>query len=156
MLLACGLGALLAVGASSSVAEAQRPLRANAKKNVTFGTLFAGVPLTVLPTDAVRAGAVDITGPNSRQILVTFTLPTSMMGPAGALLPVSFTPTSAGFSTGSIATQVRFDPRVPYRAFLSNNGRGTVYLGAIATPGASQRSGNYNATIVMTVALTGL
>jgi hypothetical protein len=148
---------VLALAASSANIAAQgRPLRVTPNKNLTFGMLFPGVPFTVAPNDALRAGAVDITGPNGNQIEVTFTLPTALSGPAASSLPVSFGSTSAGFTEGSITTQVFFDPRVAYRPRLSRTGRGTVYVGGIAQPTASQRSGNYSATIIVTVALTGL
>lgn len=145
-----------ALALAASVGEAQRPLRITTKKNLTFGVLFPGARLDVPPTDVVRAGVLDVTGPNGNQIEVRFILPTFMSGPAGSTLPLSYTPTSAGFSTGSITTQVRFDPTVPYRPRLSGAGRGTFYLGAVANPGASQRSGSYSSTIIVTVLLTGL
>ena len=145
-----------ALAVAASVSEAQRPLRITTKKNLMFGTLFPGVRLDVAPTDVLRAGVLDVTGPNGNQIEVRFILPTFLSGPAGSTLPVSYTSTSAGFSTGSITTQIRFDPTVPYRPRLSGNGRGTFYIGAVANPGASQRSGNYASTIIVTVLLTGL
>lgn len=142
---------------SATQANAQgRPLRVTPKKDLVFGMLFPGVPLTVAPTDALRAGAVDITGPNGSQVEITFTLPTSLSGPAASSLPLIFSSTSAGFTTGSITSQVQFDPRTAYRPTLSGSGRGTVYIGAIANPTPSQRSGNYAAIIVVTVANTGL
>lgn len=142
--------------AASAVSAQGRPLRITPNKNLTFGTLFPGVSRTVSPTDGVRAGVLDITGPNGNQIEVRFFLPSSLSGPAGATLPIAFTPTSAGFSTGSIATQVAFDPRVPYRPRLSGTGRGTLYLGAVANPTPTQRSGSYTSTVIVLIFLTGL
>lgn len=144
----------LVLAASTSDAQGRR-LRITPNKNLSFGTLFPGVSRTVSPTDAVGAAVLDITGPRGNQIEVRFFLPRSLFGPAGSRLPISFTPTSAGFSTGSISTQIAFDPRLPYRPRLSRAGRGTLYLGAVANPGAAQRSGNYSATIIVIVFLTG-
>ena len=138
-------------------AGAQRKMVVSPKKGITFGSLFPGVPFTVQPTDAALAGALDIVGPNRAQVKIDFTLPTSLSGPASAILPLSFTPTSGGYSqSGAVGGEVPFDPRVSYLNFLSNTGRATVYLGGTASPTAGQRSGSYSGTIIMTVALTGL
>jgi hypothetical protein len=72
-------------------------------------------------------------------------------------MPISFGPTSAGYSaSGSIAAQTAFDPRTPFRANLSALGRGSVFLGGALSPPGSQAAGSYTASVTMTVALVGL
>lgn len=149
------IAAATLVAASSAAAQAGRRVATTTVKNLQFGTLFPGIPQTVPPTDAIRAAEVTLQGPNAAQIAIFFLLPSSLNGPAGSRLPISFTSTSAGFSTGSIGTQVLFDPRVLYRPRLSSTGRGTIYLGGVASPAPSQRSGSYRATVIIFVVLTG-
>jgi hypothetical protein len=75
-----------------------------------------------------------------------------MTGPAGATLPLAFGGNDAGFSVSqSVNNQVAFDPRTPYQPTLSNNGRGSVFLGGTANPSVGQRAGNYTGTITLTV-----
>jgi hypothetical protein len=67
-------------------------------------------------------------------------------------MPLTFSSADAGYSQSqSIASQVGFDPRQPFTATLSNNGRGSVFVGATASPAANQRAGAYTATITLTV-----
>src|SRR5689334_21282857 len=70
--------------------EAQRPLTVQGTRSLTFGSLLSGVNKSVLRSDAINGGQLDISGPKSVQVLLTFTLPASMTGPAGATLPLSF------------------------------------------------------------------
>jgi hypothetical protein len=75
-----------------------------------------------------------------------------MTGPAGAQLPLSFSSSDAGYSQSqAIGSQVGFDPKQPFTATLSNNGRGSVFIGGTANPTTGQRAGVYTATITLTV-----
>src|SRR5215470_8067630 len=84
VLLLCGLVLWALPG------EAQRPLTVSGTRSLTFGSLLAGVNKSVLRTDVVNSGQLDISGPKNVSVLLTFTLPGSMTGPAGATLPLSF------------------------------------------------------------------
>jgi hypothetical protein len=117
-----------------------------------FGTLLAGVNKSVLRTDPINGGQLDISGPKNVQVLLTFTLPASMTGPVGATLPLSFGSTDGGWSPPQqVGTQVSFDPRVPFTAPLDQNGKVSVYLGGTAKPTANQKAGSYTGTITLTV-----
>ena len=152
-------GALLALAlalASAREARAQL-LSATGVRNLAFGNVLPGVSSTVQPTDAVRSGQFNITGPALGRVEITFTLPTTLSGGAGATMPILFGPTSAGYSSsGSIASQTAFDPRTPFRATLSVLGRGSVFLGGVLTPPGSQGAGSYSGSVTVTVASVGL
>lgn len=144
---------LLALFAAAPLA-AQRPIQVEGIKNLAFGLLLAGTPVSVVRTDPVRAGQVNITAQPKSPIIIQISLPASMSGPAGATLPLSFGANDAGYSAlGSISSQVAFDPRNS-TVVLTNtsNGRGTLFLGGTASPAFNQQPGTYTGTITITVA----
>ena len=132
---------------------AQRRVRVTSVRSLVFGTVFPGVRRTVLRTDPLNSGQLDIRATRNAQVQLIFTLPAVLNGPAGATMPVSFGGNDGGFSaTRSVASQVGFDPRVPYVARLNNNSaRASVFLGGSANPIASQRAGSYTGTVTLTV-----
>ncbi len=133
---------------------AQRPLTVQGTRSLTFGSLLAGVNKSVLRTDAINGGQLDISGPKNVQVMLTFTLPASMTGPAGATLPLSFGSNDGGWSPPQqIGSQIAFDPRVPFTAPLDRNGKVSVYLGGTANPATNQRAGTYAGTITLTVVI---
>lgn len=129
-----------------------RPLTVTGARGLTFGTVLPGVPRVVVRTDPANSGQFDIRGPNRNQILLSFVLPVTMAGPAGALMPLSFGAGDAGYSQSqAIGSQVGFDPKQSFTATLSNNGRGSVFVGATANPATNQRAGSYTATLTLNV-----
>lgn len=155
-------GRLLALVACATLlttdATAQvRPLRIDPVQGITFGIMLPGVASPVLPTDAARAALLDVTGPNRDNVQIHFTLPAVLHGPAGATAPISFSNLDAGWSpTQSAAGMVRFDPHQPFTAALSNQGRGTIYLGGTLSTLHNQRAGAYSATVTVTVIHLGI
>jgi uncharacterized protein DUF4402 len=132
-------------------------ISANGIRNVSFGNVLPGVPNTVQPTDVGRSGQFNIVGPSLAQVEITFGLPTVITGPASTTMPISFGATAAGYaSNGSIASQVPFNPHVPFRGNLSLLGRASTFLGGVLTPPGTQSAGSYSGSVSMTVALTGL
>jgi hypothetical protein len=129
-----------------------RPLTVTGVRGVTFGAVLPGVPRVISRTDPANSGQYDIRGSNRRQVLLSFVLPLSMTGPAGALMPLSFGASDAGYSQSqAIGSQVAFDPKQPFTATLSNNGRGSVFVGATANAATNQRAGAYTATLILNV-----
>jgi hypothetical protein len=129
-----------------------RPLTVTGVRGVTFGAVLPGVPRVISRTDPANSGQYDIRGSNRRQVLLSFVLPLSMTGPAGALMPLSFGASDAGYSQSqTIGSQVAFDPKQPFTATLSNNGRGSVFVGATANAATNQRAGAYTATLILNV-----
>ena len=134
-----------------------RPLVATGIQNLGFGNVIPGIPVHILRTDPVGSGRYDLRGEKNSQLQIQFTLPTTMAGPAGATLPLSFGATDAGFSAAeTITSQTVFDPRATYLDRLSNNGRASIFLGGTASPGSTQAAGAYAASITLTVTYTGL
>ena len=132
--------------------SAQKPLGVTGLNSLTFGVVFPGVPKSISRTDAVNSGQFDISGAKSAGIQIVFTLPATMLGPAGAVMPVSFGANDGGYSPPQmIGSQVAFDPRVPFNTTLDKNGRVAVYLGGTANPLTSQRAGSYSGTVTLTV-----
>ena len=130
-----------------------RPIRARGMRSLSFGPVLPGVPRSVTRTDAVNSGEFEVTGRRLSTVQLSFTLPSSMTGPLGASLPLTFGGNDAGYSvTQSVTSQIGFDPRVAFLAVLSRNGRGSVFMGGTARPLPSQRPGTYTGTITLTVA----
>jgi hypothetical protein len=122
---------------------------------LSFGVVLPGVPATVQRTDPTNSGYFTIgTGAQQGQnIQLTFTLPVVLAGPAGATMPIVFGSTGAGYSaTGSIASQVGFDPRQPFVTQAGQTATSAVFLGGTVNPTAGQRAGSYSAIVTLTVA----
>lgn len=131
-----------------------KPLTVTGARGLTFGAVLPGVPRVVSRTDPANSGQYDIRGPNRNQMVLAFVLPVAMTGPAGALMPLSFGASDAGYSQSqTIGSQVGFDPKQPFTATLSISGRGSVFVGATANPATNQRAGAYTATLTLTVTL---
>ncbi|MGH7704182.1 MAG: hypothetical protein ACREMO_13895 [Gemmatimonadales bacterium] len=145
------LAALLLAGASPLSAQ----LQVNAIRSLAFGTVIPGVASSVSPSDPVKSGQLQIKSATGRTVLIVFTLPTMLNGPAGATMPISFGASDAiavGASTNNIP--VTFDPRVPFIITpVSPPPRMNIFLGGKVTPATNQRAGSYSNTIVMTVTL---
>ena len=128
-----------------------RPLTVAGVRGLTFGAVLPGVARVVSRTDPANSGEFDIKGPEG-QVLLSFVLPVAMTGPAGALMPINFGASDAGYSQSqAIGSQVGFDPKQPFTATLPNNGRASVFIGATANPTTSQRAGPYTATLTLVV-----
>ena len=129
-----------------------RPVTVTGVRGLTYGTVLPGVARIILRTDPANSGQFDLRGPNRNQVLLSFVLPVAMTGPSGALMPLSFSAGDAGYSQAqTIGSQVGFDPRQPFTATLSNNGRGSVFVGGRANPATNQRAGGYTATLTLNV-----
>jgi hypothetical protein len=117
-------------------------------QNLDFGSVIPGVPTTVAPTDAVRAGQFRISGVFIRNVTVSFVLPTVMNGPLGATMPITFANTDGGYST-FLQGNTPFNPHTPYNETVVFNA--TIVLGGRVNPTPTQRGGAYSANIVITV-----
>jgi hypothetical protein len=119
---------------------------------LAFGVVLPGMPRSVLRTDPVNSGQYNIGtgGQQGQNVQIAFTLPAVLAGPAGATMPITFGATSGGYSaTGSIASQVGFDPRLPFVTQAGQGATSAVFLGGTVNPGASQRAGSYTATVTL-------
>ena len=142
----------LAIAAAAPLGAQGRPVGVSGVRSLVFGVVFPGVPLTVARTDAANSGQFDLTGNKNAQVQLTFTLPTTMTGPAGATMPLTFGGSDAGYSASqAVGSQVASDPRTPFLATLNKNGRGSVFLGGTVTPPTTQRAGSYTGTITLSI-----
>jgi len=129
-----------------------KPLTVTGVRGLVFGAVLPGVSRVVTRTDPANSGEYDIKGVKDSQVLLTFTLPAAMNGPAGAQMPLVFGSSDAGYSQSqAIGSQIGFDPKQSFTAVLSQNGRGSVFIGATANPATNQRAGAYTATLTLTV-----
>jgi hypothetical protein len=142
------LALLLAAPASG---QGGRPLRVRGERGLTFGVVFPGVSSHIVRTDPVGSGEFSIRGERFLQVLLQFTLPTSLTGPGGVAMPVSFGSGDAGYSITTIGAQTGFDPNVGGTGQLSKNGQGSVFLGGTAQPTTGQTAGAYTGIVVLTV-----
>jgi len=148
---------LIAVAAGAGKAEAQgRPLNVSGGTQLTFASVFPGVPEIVSFRDQVNAGAFQVTGRNRSEIALTFTLPTVLNAAGGRTLRLQFGPGDGGWNTqNSVSTAQAFDPRVVLTVRLSQQGRLFLWLGGTALPTATQAAGSYTGTVTLTAAYTG-
>jgi hypothetical protein len=129
-----------------------KPITVTGVRGLGFGAVLPGVSRVVPRTDPANSGEYDIKGVKDSQVLLTFTLPVAMNGPAGAQMPLVFGSSDAGYSQSqAIGSQIGFDPKQSFTAVLSKNGRGSVFIGATANPATNQRAGAYTATLTLTV-----
>ncbi len=136
----------------ASVFIVPRPLVANARRDLSFGTVIPGIPATVRTTDVRYSGLFEIHGAKYETVRIEISLPPTLQCPTGDELPVSFGP-----GDGAAATDrgrfhgVAFDPRQPLIATLGANGKLYVRLGGTAEPIRSQPDGTYRATITLSI-----
>lgn len=129
------------------------PLLALALHELSFGSVFPGIPSSVPVHDPRHAGLFQIQGPVEAAVRVELILPAALAADHGALLPISFGPGDgfADFSRGRPPRGLLFDPHTPVIGSLGPNGRLYVRLGGTVLPGRPQAGGEYRATIFMTV-----
>jgi hypothetical protein len=145
--------ALAALVTSLCPRAAQAQVLVTSDQNLTFGQVTPGVPVQIAPTDVTRRGALTVTGRG--RFRITFTLPTDLMGPSGARIPVTF-----GATDGQVVLRNRtdtFDPRLghEFRIVPPGDQAAQIYVGGRASPPAGATAGTYTATIVMMIVQTG-
>lgn len=110
----------------------------------------------VASNDALNAASVEIRGQGGSDVLISFLLPTQLDGPGAAGVPLTFGVGAAGYSPSQdINAQIALDPQTSEVLTLSQNGRGTVYLGGLALPPPQIPAGTYGATITVTLSYVG-
>jgi hypothetical protein len=140
---ALGAGALTPCSAAAQFSVAQvQPL--------AFGYLTQGIAEIVPYTDTFRRGVVTIDGTGQGWIRVV--LPPTLTSPQGATIPLQFL-------IGDVATQeagkpaAAFDPATSTRVNLGK-GTASLFIGGRAVPAATQRAGDYSATVTIIVSST--
>ena len=135
--------------------EAQRPLSADGRRDLEFGTVIRGVPTTIGRFDIWQAGMWVIVGERGAEVRIDLTLPTAMLNASGAALPLQFGANDGGYASLPLFFVAQsFDPRLPLITTIQRR-RLYIFLGGTALPDPMQAAGTYAATISLTVSYTG-
>jgi hypothetical protein len=151
------LGVLLIWGeASAQAGPPPGPGTVWGQRNLSFGTVIAGMPTTV-SWNSSSGGRWYIFGQGGAEVQLDFINLPSTLRNGARQLPVSFSSTDAAYSRslwggGAVA----FDPNVGTTVRLPNGlGILVVYIGGSANPPPNQQPGTYVADIDLDVYYTG-
>jgi spore coat protein U-like protein len=125
------------------------PLTAATVNDLDFGTVNAGAVGTVAPTDAAR---FLITGEPGFPVNVSFALPASLGGPAGATIPITFGNADGLLWAPFPTTFTTFNPNGAFAANMDGFGNLEVGITGTVSPPGGTVSGVYTGTITVTVA----
>lgn len=156
--------ALVALLALPAVATAQSasiqatatvvtPLVVTAGQNLAFGNVFQGVNKTIAFGDA-SSGRFSITGFNTSQVALTFTLPANIASGGNTLAIDSWDVRVNGTNAPAGATQLSVVSGTPVNSTLVA-GNLFVFMGARVVPTGTQAAGSYTGTITLAAAYTG-
>lgn len=123
-------------------------------RDLSFGSVTRGIPASVSPSDVVNSGQWNLGVPLLSTIRLTFTLPTDLIGPGGATLPITFGNSDAWRKVNAaLGAGTFFNPNTPVSFSVLLGGGVTVRLGGRVSPSVSQVAGSYQATVILTVLL---
>jgi hypothetical protein len=138
-------------------AQAQA-ISATATNNLVFGDVFPGIPKVVSKHAAGAAAEYQVTGTAGDEITIDFTLQT-YMSQSGNNMQLVFTETDCALDSSASPDQSNpgSDDRDPWHTITYRLGSSglTIWLGGMLIPKLVQKTGDYTATIVLTVAYTG-
>lgn len=128
-----------------------------ATSDLAFGDVFPGVPTTILKTYS-DAAEFTVEGTADAEVTLDFDLPTYLYT-TGANMLVFFDATYCAVDSSNPRDQSNpsandLNPHVTITYRIGSTGL-TVWLGGRIVPGLVQKSGDYTATIRLTVAYTG-
>lgn len=152
---ALGAGMLFALALmSGGRAHAQAPassVEAVPVQGLSFGPLLPGVAETVRVADAARRAEVILDG--SGMVDVTLVLPTALVSPSGARIPLRFGARDAAILRNASSAFIPMNPLETARVRLHDGtpGPARVVLGGTALPAADQPAGSYQATVTVIV-----
>ena len=150
-----GIGVLTGLAAAPLAAQG-RQLSAIGQRDLSFGTLIPGVPVTISRFDPASAGQFEIRGERGSEVRIDLTMPANLTAGASATIPLEFSSVDGGLATDrTVGGTQSFDPRLPVTVVLPGNGKAYVYLGGTVRPAPDQAIGPYAATITLTVSYTG-
>jgi hypothetical protein len=121
-------------------------------RTLDFGSVFPGVA-KVIGVAAATSGRFDLTGQNSANVNLTFTLPGNLINTVTAdLMPIgSWTGCTSPTNTTAGCTAFTPSGSATPSAF-SGAGALFVFVGGTVTPAANQVAGTYNGTVTLTAA----
>ncbi|MDH4044043.1 MAG: DUF4402 domain-containing protein [Gemmatimonadota bacterium] len=141
------------IDATATVTNGFQVLTISGTQDLQFGTLDAqACTSTTGPCANVTDGRFEITGEPTQNVNVDFTLPTTLLGPGGDLLNVSFGATDGKvLTTGTTTVSSTFDPTVTQVVPIDGGGDLWIGIGGSATTRQDQTDGFYTGTITLTV-----
>jgi hypothetical protein len=163
--LAAPARAQITVGMGAMVDILAAPLTGAGTRALQFGVIVPGTTSVIVLPRTIAGGEFRITGvKNRKSVDIGFTLPTQLVGPAGASIPLSFNGNYAGLceidTTGACEAASYFEwnpvttPSFHDTPTRYKPGRKVytydayqVYLGGSASPSTTQRQGTYTASI---------
>lgn len=148
-----GVGAAQTSASATATATATivgiAPLTAATLNDLDFGSVAAGGIGTVADVDGAR---FLITGEPSFPVNVTFTLPSTLTGPAAATIPITFGPTDGLIWAPFPTTSTSFDPTAVFATNMDGSGLLEIGLKGTVSPPGGTVSGVYTGSITVTVA----
>jgi len=128
--------------------------------DLVFGMVLPDVDKTVDKSNVGFAGAWRISGNNSAEVSLDFTMPDSLIhSDSSTYLRIEFSSTDASYDDGSGGGQsnpvAEIDPHGPNIIDLGVTGTLDVWIGGTVRPTISQTGGDYASDITLTVAYTG-
>jgi len=154
-----GLAMLLSLVASAARAQSAnitatatvfQAMTVTGARTLDFGSVFPGVAKAIAVA-AATSGRFDLTGQNSANVNVSFTLPANLTSGANNLPIGTWTgcTNTSNTTTGCTA----FTPSAANTASaFGATGSLFVWVGATVTPAANQAAGTYNGTVTLTAA----
>ncbi len=126
--------------------------------NLTFGTMFPGIPKTIDKSSA-NAAEFSIGGDAGAEVTIDFSLPTYLSSGSNNMQIIFFTDGCAVDSNSTPnQSSPTYDDLNPWQTLTYDLGSSglTVWIGGKAVPGFRQPAGTYTADIILTVQYTGL
>lgn len=125
-------------------------------RNLAFGPVIVGIPSSVAPSDPLRSGQFRMTAPAGSRVRLDFDIPTQLVGPGTARLPIKFAKTDGmvvGNAPGSVPVALDPNLKANLKYDMGNSTAANIFLGGTVTPAANQAPGGYVATITLTVTI---
>lgn len=129
--------------------------------DLMFETVIPGTPKTVDKATIGRAGEFQLTGHDSAEVTLEFTLPDSLilLADTTRFMIVAFSNTDAAYDDGTGGGQTSpagiINPNGPTTERLGTAGQMEIWLGGTVTPTITQTGGDYSADVTLTVTYTG-
>ena len=152
------------VAVGQATATVQTPLTVTATAALAFGTIFQGVPVSVVETNA-SAGIFTMTGQAGSGISLFLQLPEYMSTATGDdRMVISFSTTDCAIDTTANADPTTFGSgwvnqnpfNLPSGVIIGTASTQTaLFLGGQVRPSVDQTAGAYTADIILTVAYNG-
>jgi hypothetical protein len=134
----------------SATATVFQAMTVTGARTLDFGTVFPGVAKAI-GVAAATSGRFDLTGQNSANVNLTFTLPGNLTSGSDNLPIGSWTGCSN--ATNTTAGCTAFTPSGSATASsFSGAGALFVFVGGTVTPAANQAAGTYTGTVTLTAA----